>query len=611
MAISSWVPPPPPDPETLRNPPPFEPFPLLQVRSGKIKKSLANGRIETAIYKSPISGPVQVTKNGIVSDEHAYEPHRSPDKALLHYCTTHYEDWSDEIPASKPHFKPGAFGENLFSTEVSEMNLCIGDRLAIGNVLVEVSEPRAPCYKLNHRFEVKDMAKRTQTLFRTGWLYRIIEPGTLAAGDVVSLRERPHPEWTVARIMYYLFLETDNKEMMEQIVEIPQLGEEIKEKFRKRLAKGVTENQDDRMFGGADDSMDAWYECRVVEKRVETATVTAFVLETIEDIPNPSLVEPGSHVRLKLGGKLVRAYSVTGGTTKRFELGIALDANSRGGSKYLHQQVQVGDIITAGRITASFPLAVGAEEHIIVAGGIGITAFLAALDHLKASKQSFHLHYAVSSQVPFEDRLAALGPNVTIYNSARGTRMDLKSILSHATDSSRVYTCGPTRLMDAVTSTAESLGIPSAHVHLEQFTVTTSGDPFTVELTQSKKVVEVGATQTLLDVLKSVGLDVDSSCESFSKQQADNLYLPQHAAAAKDNPNSHYTTCLNPAKDLPTTPHLNPIPNNSLAYLQSPQRALRLSIYHITKPYIQPTMLLHPILTVASPDRNPAQPKHG
>ena len=259
--------------------------------------------------------------------------------------------------------------------------------------------------------------------------------------------------------------------------------------------------------------MDAWYECRVIEKRKETANVTAFVLEVIEDLPNPIPVEPGSHVRLKLGGKLVRAYSVTGGTTKRFELGIALDANSRGGSKYLHEKTQVGDVITAGRITASFPLALDADKYVIIAGGIGITAFLAALAHLKRTKQNFHLHYAVSNGVPFRDRILAFNPNVTIYNSAEGTRMSLKDIIAHTDNRTHIYTCGPTRLMDAVTATAKQFTIPDALVHLEQFTVTTSGDPFTAELKQSKKVVEVGATQTLLDVLKAVGMDIDSSCE--------------------------------------------------------------------------------------------------
>lgn len=513
MAISSWIPPPPPDPDKLRNPAKFKPFPLIQVRSGKIRKSLGNGHIETAIFKSPIAGPVQVTKNGIVSDQHAYEPHRSPDKALLHYCTTHYEEWTKEIPASQAHFKPGAFGENIFNAEVSEKNLCIGDRIAIGEIIVEVSEPRAPCYKLNHRFEVQDMAKRTQTLLRTGWLYRIIKPGTIKAGDVIRLLERPHPDWTVARVMYYLFIETENKEMMKQIVELQQLGDDIKGKFRRRLAKGETENQDDRMYGSVDDRMDAWYECRIVEKRRETDNVTAFVLETIEDHPYPTPVEPGSHVRIKLGGKLVRAYSVTGGTTKRFELGIALDNNSRGGSKYLHEQVQVGDVITAGRINASFPLAVDADKHIILAGGIGITAFLAALDHLRSTKQHFHLHYAVSREVPFQNRILDFGTDVTIYNSAEGMRMDIKDILSHADSGTHIYTCGPARLMDAVTAIATDLSIPEALVHLEQFTVTTSGDPFTAELKQSNQILEIGASQTLLDVLKSAGLDVDSSCE--------------------------------------------------------------------------------------------------
>lgn len=513
MAVSSWVPPPAPDPDTLRNPVPFEPFPLIQLRSGKVKNALGNGRIETAIFKSPISGPIEINDYGIVGDERAYEPHRGPDKALLHYCTAHYDEWVKEIPASEAHFKPGAFGENIFNAEVSEKNVCIGDRIAIGDVVVEVSEPRAPCYKLNHRFEVADMAKRTQTLLRTGWLYRIIRPGTITAGDTIRLLERPYPDWTVARVMYYLFIETDNKEMMKQIVELSQLGEDIKKKFVARLAKGMTENQNDRMYGSADDKMDAWYECRIVEKRKETTSITAFVLETIEDRPNPCKVEPGSHVRLKLGGKLVRAYSVIGGTTTRFELGVALDTNSRGGSKYLHDQVQVGDVVTAGRITASFPLAIDADKHIIIAGGIGITAFLAALDHLKNTRQNFHLHYAVPSEVPFKDRISTLDPNVTIYNSAKGTRMDLKDILSHADNRMHIYTCGPARLMEDVTTTAQKLNVPDALVHLEQFTVTTSGDPFTAELKQSKKILEIGATQTLLDVLKNAGLDVDSSCE--------------------------------------------------------------------------------------------------
>ncbi|KAF2847456.1 3-chlorobenzoate-3,4-dioxygenase reductase subunit [Plenodomus tracheiphilus IPT5] len=513
MAITSWIPPPRPDPETLKNPLPFAPFPLLQLRAGRVKRSLANGRIESAIFKSPLSGPIQITKNGITSDEHAFEPHRSPDKALLHYCTAHYSDWKTEIPASAHLFRPGAFGENLFTEQVSEMTICIGDRIAIGKVVVEVSEPRAPCFKLNHRFETKDMAKRTQTLLRTGWLYRVITPGTVEVGEMISLLERPFPEWSVARVMYYLFLETDNAAIMKEIVQLGPLGEDIKNKFRARLTKGKTEDQNSRIFGGEAEKMDTWSDFRLVERRIETSTVSAFVFEALEDMQDPLPVQPGSHVRLKLGGKLVRAYSVIGGSSKRFELGIALDIQSSGGSKYVHENVQVGHVLSISHITTSFPLAKDADRHIMLAGGIGITAFLAALDHLQTSKQDFHLHYAVADETPFESRVTTLGTKATIYRKSLGQRMNISSILSHADSRTHIYTCGPARLMDAVTSVVHSNNIPETSLHVETFTVTTSGDPFTAELKQSAKIVEIAATQSLLDALRAAGMEVESSCE--------------------------------------------------------------------------------------------------
>ncbi|EDU49622.1 MOSC multi-domain protein [Pyrenophora tritici-repentis] len=513
MSTSTWVPPSPPDPETLKNPPPFDPFPFIHVRTGKVKKSLAGGKIVSAIYKNALAGPQEICKTGIPTDEHAFHMHGGEDKALLHYCSAHYDEWKKELPASEHHFKGGAFGENLFNHEVGEKNICIGDRLAIGEIIVEVSEPRQPCFKLNHRFEVKNMAKRVQTLMRTGWMYRIIKTGTVNPGDMISLLERPHPKWTVARVMYYLFIELDNFEMMKHIVEIPQLGFDVKDKFKARLNKGTIEDQLGRMNGPEGAKMDTWNEYCLVEKRKETGTVTAFVFETIEDIVDPSPVEPGSHVRLKLGGKLVRAYSVVGGTSKRFELGIALDPSSRGGSKYMHENTAVGDVLTVGRITASFPLAKLADKHIIIAGGIGITAFLVALKFLQDADQIYQLHYAVSEEVPFASQIAALGSKAKIYNKSKGQRLDISAILAKADHQTHIYTCGPTRLMDAVVDTAKSYGIPESCVHIEAFTVNTSGDPFTVELKQSKKKVEVGPAQSLLDALQAVGMDVDSSCE--------------------------------------------------------------------------------------------------
>lgn len=502
--------PPTPDPSTLQNPPPFRPHPLLQLRAGKVKKVFGKA-IESAIYKIPLSGTITITLLGIPSDEHAFEQHGGIDKALLHYSSRHYSAWKNELPGSAHLFNVGAFGENLHSEEIDEMTVCIGDRISIGEILVEVSEPRAPCYKLNHRFEVKDMAKRAQTLFRVGWMYRIIKAGEVKPGDMITLVERPYPTWTVARIMYYLYHEKDDVERMKEIVDLPLLGFATKGIFQARLDRGVAENQDGRMFG--DEAMDAWNEYRLVEKRRETSQVTAFVFEALDEPKAIVPVEPGSHVRLKLGGKLVRAYSVVGGTSKRFELGIALAEQSRGGSKFLHEQTKRGDVLTVGKITASFPLAQDANHHIIIAGGIGITSFLAALQHLQESGKSYELHFAVAEEVPFKKYIAALGVNATIYNKSRGQRLDLSNIISRARNNTHLYCCGPQRLMDGVEAAAKQSGVPDSAVHFEQFAVTTSGDPFTAELRESKKTIEVGGTQSLLDALRAVGMEVDSSCE--------------------------------------------------------------------------------------------------
>lgn len=514
-ASSSWTPPPRPDPELLKNPPPFEPIPLIHLRTGKIRAVFNKAGMTSAIHKSPLAFPVTIAESGIVGDEHAYLPHCSPDKAVHHYSSAHYRQWAAEIPESAHMFKPGAFGENLFSDELDETKLCIGDKIRIGGVLLEVSEPRAPCFKLNHRFQVKNMANRVQTLLRSGWLYRVLQPGDVEEGAMIELMERVHPEWSVARVAYYLFLERDDKVINEEIAALAELGEDIKSRFELRLKKNQLEDEAGRLFGGEEEKMDTWNEYRLVEKRRETGTITAFIFESVEVLAEQDVkpVEPGSHVRVKLGGKLVRAYSVVGGTSKRFELGIALEPESRGGSKYMHTETKAGDVLTFSRITTSFPLAKDADKHIIIAGGIGITAFLAATEYLRTTKQNYELHFAVSSEVPFAAQIEALGTKAKVYNKSLGQRLDLAKIIASADPTKQIYCCGPQRLMDEVASVAKQYGVSEASVHFEQFAIATSGDPFTAELKQSGKTLEVGSTQSLLDVLRTVGMDIDSSCE--------------------------------------------------------------------------------------------------
>lgn len=216
---------------------PFTEEAILQVRTGKVK-TVFGISLQSAIYKTARKQPVKVTKLGIEGDEQAFHLHGGPEKALMQYCAAHYETWKHELPQSEHLFTSGGFGENIVATKANERNICIGDVIAFGDeVIAQVTYPRAPCAKLNQRFEIKDMSRRAQALARTGWYYRILREGLIGAGDSMKLIERPHPEWSVARVMHYLYNEKSNIAAMQEIVKLQSLGKEIHDVFQKRLEK--------------------------------------------------------------------------------------------------------------------------------------------------------------------------------------------------------------------------------------------------------------------------------------------------------------------------------------------------------------------------------------
>ncbi|KAJ4306102.1 hypothetical protein N0V88_000898 [Collariella sp. IMI 366227] len=225
--------------------------------------------------------------------------------------------------------------------------------------------------------------------------------------------------------------------------------------------------------------------------------------------------KPGAHARVRLGNGLVRAYSVVDGNRRRFTLGVALDENSRGGSRYLHETVREGDILQVGAITAAVPMASAASHHVFVAGGVGITAFLALVEYYKSIHYSVALHYAVRSaeDVPFRERLAALGEDVVIYDKAAGRRLDVRRIVENMPWNSQLYFCGPKRLMDEALRETRAHGIAEKEVHFEAFEADVSGDPFeAVVANKGGTVVKVGEEETLLECLQKEFGEIDSSC---------------------------------------------------------------------------------------------------
>lgn len=152
----------------------------------------------SAFVKDAVRGPVTVTATNIVGDGQADRLHHGgPDQAVLAYAADHYDAWRAEL--SRPDFPHGAFGENLTVAGLDERVVCIGDSYAVGSAVLQVSCPRIPCWKISRRWEMPALTARVEKTGRTGWYLRVLEEGEIEAGQVVSLIDRPYPEWTVTR----------------------------------------------------------------------------------------------------------------------------------------------------------------------------------------------------------------------------------------------------------------------------------------------------------------------------------------------------------------------------------------------------------------------------
>lgn len=151
----------------------------------------------TGFFKRPVSHPVWLGRTNLAGDGQAdLDNHGGPDKAVNVYPSEHYPFWRDRLRL--PELSHGAFGENFTLLGLVEGDVCIGDVYRLGEALMQVSQPRQPCWKLARRWRIKDLASQVQQLGYTGWYFRVITEGEVAAGMSLSLVDRPHADWTVA-----------------------------------------------------------------------------------------------------------------------------------------------------------------------------------------------------------------------------------------------------------------------------------------------------------------------------------------------------------------------------------------------------------------------------
>ena len=230
----------------------------------------------------------------------------------------------------------------------------------------------------------------------------------------------------------------------------------------------------------------------------------------------------GAHIDLTLGpSRLVRQYSLLNDASerRRYLIAVAREPRSRGGSDYLHDEIEVGNQIIAGGPRNHFALHEQASHSVLIAGGIGVTPIWCMAQRLEAIGASWELHYAAPSpdQAPLLATIQAMaGERLNLYFSRMdgGRRVDPEVVLAGVgREGVHYYCCGPQSLLDSfVEATA---GLPQDHVHVEHFSPAAPpaiDGGFTLVLAKSRMTIDIPPGQSILETLKQMGLQASYSC---------------------------------------------------------------------------------------------------
>ena len=230
--------------------------------------------------------------------------------------------------------------------------------------------------------------------------------------------------------------------------------------------------------------------------------------------------KPGAHIDLHLPNGLVRTYSLCNepADNTRYVIAVKREADGRGGSRALHDEIGIGDVIGVSLPRGGLEPCADITRHVFVAGGIGVTPFLSMARHLERTRQTdFTLHLIVREEVPLGAHLAPLidAGRVVVHRTSRTGRPDLAELVGDAGPETLVACCGPEDMTDDFERVTAAW--PAAHVHIERFVapppvIDPDAKPFTVSLARTGIEVQVRAGQTMIAALQEGGVDIATSC---------------------------------------------------------------------------------------------------
>lgn len=205
--------------------------------------------LETAINKVLVNEHLMLFTQGLEDDQSAdIRHHGGVERALLQYPLEHYAYWQQKYNINNEWQAPG-MGENLSSVGMTEDTVCVGNNYQWGEAIIEVSQPRSPCFKLNKRWGIESFSVDMQEISRCGWLYRVIQPGRVSVSEPLQLIEQVPNTMTIREVCDIFFNDPLNKEGLEKLRLQNRLSQSWMSKVNKRLEANEIENWHFRLKG--------------------------------------------------------------------------------------------------------------------------------------------------------------------------------------------------------------------------------------------------------------------------------------------------------------------------------------------------------------------------
>jgi ferredoxin-NADP reductase/MOSC domain-containing protein YiiM len=481
---------------------------LVSVNVGLPKDVAWNGRtVHTGAWKAPVTGPRVVRRLNIDGDGQGdLGGHGGENRAVLVYQIASYDYWASVL--GRDDLTPGAFGENLTVDGLPDDEVCIGDRYRIGDVVLEVTQPRVTCYRVGMRLGEPRMAALLASHHRPGFYCRVLAEGELMAGQgVVRIAAGPN-QVSVAEIDGLLYLPGHPRDALQRAVGVAALSPGWKSSLQSLLdqdseTEGPSGNSGLTPVAAPPPAWPGFRPLKVTAVHDESRYVRSLLLADPAGVPLPKwLAGQSIVVRVSVepaGVSLVRNYSLSNEPgSAGYRIGVKREPLGTV-SAYIHDQLKVGDLIEVAAPRGNFFLDDSPHPAVLISAGVGVTPVLAMLHSLaeggsnrpvwwlhsarNGNEHAFahEAHYLLNQLPHSHSRIFYSSPDAADRQGADYDQMGRLSAQALAElglpVEAEVYVCGPEPFMDAVSDGLAACGIGAGNIHSERFGAHTAITP--------------------------------------------------------------------------------------------------------------------------------------